>query len=351
MANLHFLLLATGTPSRHLIKAITDAGHTYDNHDPRDLYLFVSESEHGHDRLYNGQSKLETPVRLKAGAYNAVISRIGAELSHGAAILRHVNENLGVYSPQDADGLETASNKLKTTQRLSASGLKVPKTIYGKQVAHIQFVIDKLDGLPAVAKLLQGSQGKGVMLLETKLATNTMLESFYKMNASLKIQRFIDAKGKDVRAIVVGDKVAIAMERTSNKGDFRANISQNGSGRKIVLSEKDAKLCVDAAKACNLEFAGVDLMKDEKGNSFIVEVNGNPGHKIIELTNHNYFVDLVKFIESKVDKQEDEKKEESEKQATETRLGQIAEKQRRGFYVSNEERDFLAKHGRLGVRS
>lgn len=306
MASLHLLLLCTGTPSRHLLKALKERGHTYEHYDPRDLYLFVSESENGYDRIYNGSSKLEAPVRLKAGSYDAVISRIGAELAHGAAILRHINENLSIYSAQDADGLETASNKLKTTQRLSSSGLRVPKTIYGKQVAHIQFVIDKLNGLPAVAKLLQGSQGKGVMLLETKLATNTMLESFYKLNASLKIQRFIDAKGKDIRAIVVGDTVAVAMERTSNKGDFRANISQRGSGRKIELTEADKKICIQAAKACDLDFAGVDLMKDEKGNSYIVEVNGNPGTKIIDLTEHNYFVDLIKFIEFNLDTEGDE---------------------------------------------
>lgn len=351
MAKLHLLLLCTGLPSRHLIKAIEDAGHTYETYDPRDLYLFVSESEHGHDRLYNGHCKLDAPVRIKAGAYDAVVSRIGAELGHGAAILRHINENLGIYSAQDADGLETASNKLKTTQRLSSSGLRVPKTIYGKQVAHIQFVIDKLDGLPAVAKLLRGSQGKGVMLLETKLATNTMLESFYKINASLKIQRFIDAKGKDIRAIVVGDKVAVAMERTSNKGDFRANLSQNGSGRKVVLSDSDAKLCIDAAKACHLEFAGVDLMKDEKGTSYIVEVNGNPGHKIIDLTGHNYFKDLIEFIESKVSKKGKEGEEKANAQATATRLAQIEYKQKMCLYVSKEDRDFMAKHGSQGGRS
>lgn len=351
MDTLHFLLLNTGLPSRHLVRAIQDAGHTYDAHDPRDLYLFVSESEHGHDRLYNGQSKLENPVRIKAGSYDAVLSRIGAELSHGAAILRHVNENLGIYSPQDADGLETASNKLKTTQRLSSSGLKVPKTIYGKQVAHIDFVIKKLDGLPAVAKLLQGSQGKGVMLMETKLAANTMLESFYKLNASLKIQRFIDAKGKDIRAIVVGDKISVAMERTSNKGDFRANLSQNGSGRKVTLSENDQKLCINAAKACNLEFAGVDLMKDEKGNSFVVEVNGNPGTKIIDLTGHNYFADLVSFVESQVSGSNKKKASEAENQAVAMRLGQIADKQRRCLYVSKEERDFVMKYGPRGGRS
>lgn len=341
---MNYLLLCTGAPSRHLTKAITDGGHTYDTFDPRDLYLYVSENERGYDAIYNGSAKLEAPTKLKAGSYDAVISRIGAELAHGAAILRHVNENLGIYSPQDADGLETASNKLKTTQRLSAYGLKVPKTIYGKQIAHIEFVIKKLDGLPVVAKLLQGSQGKGVMILETKLASNTMLESFYKLNASLKLQRFIDAKGKDIRAIVVGDQVSIAMERTSNKGDFRANISQNGSGRKIKLTESEIKICVDSAKACGLEFAGVDIMKDANGKVFVCEVNGNPGTKIIDITGHNYFNDLIEFVESKVCFNDKEK--EVENKAIEKRLAHIENKKQVGFYVSIEDREFLTKYRR-----
>lgn len=355
MAHLHLLLLCTGAPSKYLVEAVTNRGHTYEHYDPRDLYLFVSESENGYDRLYNGSSKLATPTRLKAKDYDGVISRIGAELAHGASILRHVNENLKIFSAQDADGLETASNKLKTTQRLSSAGLKVPRTIYGKQVAHIQFVIDKLNGLPAVAKLLQGSQGKGVMLLETKLATNTTLESLYKLNASMKIQRFIDAKGKDIRAIVVGDKVVVAMERTSNKGDFRANISQKGSGRKIELSEADQQMCIKAAKACDLSFAGVDLMKDEEGTSYIVEVNGNPGTKIIGLTGHNYFVDLVKYVEvSKGEEGEDTSAEvdtvtntedSEEAEANAQRVKSITAAHNNCMYVSADDKAFMARQG------
>lgn len=321
MANLNLLLLCTGQPSRHLIKAVEDAGHIYEPHDPRNLYLFISESINGYDRTYDGRDDLETPVRLKAGRYNAVVSRIGADLAHGAAILRHLTENLDIYCPQDADGLETASNKLKTTQRLSMAGLKVPKTMYGKQIAHTDFVFNQLGGLPVIAKLLQGSQGKGVMILESKLAANTALESLYKLGASLKLQRFIDAKGKDIRAIVIDGKVSVAMERTSNKGDFRANISQKGSGRKIELSDEDKDICIRAAKAVNLTFAGVDIMKDSEGRTYVVEVNGNPGTRIIDITGHNYFVDLIACIEKNVSKNgkqdnDEESKSENQKQST-----------------------------------
>lgn len=291
------LILGTGKPSKHLIKAIENKGHTHETHDPRNLYLFVSESENGYDRLYNGSSEVESPVRIKSKDIDAVISRIGADLQHGTAILRHLSENLGIYSTQQAGGLETASNKLKTTQKLSAWGIKVPATVYAKNPVHIDFLISKVGGLPAVGKLLQGSQGKGVFILETPIAANTSLESLYKLDVGLKLQKFIDAGSKDIRAIVVKDKVVVAMERTGKK-DFRANISQGGAGRKITLSKEDEEICIKASQAVNLDFPGVDILKDKNGKTYVIEVNGNPGSRIIDITGHNYFVDLVEMVEN-----------------------------------------------------
>jgi ribosomal protein S6--L-glutamate ligase len=290
------LILATGRLSKHLIQAIEDRSHTYETHDPRNLYLFVSESENGYDRLYNGSSDVESPVRIKSKDIDAVISRIGIDLVHGSAILRHLSENLGIYSTQRAEGLELAANKLKTTQKLSASGIRVPATIYAKNPVHIDFLITKLGGLPAVGKLLQGSQGKGVFILETPIAANTALESLYKLNVGLKLQKYIDAGSRDIRAIVVGDKVVVAMERTGKK-DFRANISQGGAGRKITLSLEDQEICVRASKAVGLKFSGVDILKDSDDRTYVIEVNGNPGSQIIGITKHNYFIDLVEMVE------------------------------------------------------
>jgi ribosomal protein S6--L-glutamate ligase len=291
------LILATGRPSRHLVKAIENKGHTYETHDPRNLYLFVSESENGYDRLYNGSSDVENPIRIKSKDIDAVISRIGTDLLHGTSILRHLSENLGIYSTQRAEGLETASNKLKTTQKLSSAGIRVPATIYAKNPVHIDFLITKVGGLPAVGKLLQGSQGKGVFILETPIAANTALESLFKLNVGLKLQKFIDAGSKDIRAIVVGDKVVVAMERTGKK-DFRANISQGGAGRKITLSLEDQEICVRASRAVGLKFSGVDILKDSDGRTYVIEVNGNPGSQIIAITGYNYFIDLVEMVES-----------------------------------------------------
>lgn len=316
---LNLLVLATGTPSRHLINAITKRGHTYEHHNPNDLYLFVSESENGYDRIYNGSAALERPVRLKSKSYNAIVSRLGGGLEHGASILRHLTENLDIYCPQDADGLETASNKLKTTQRLSSNGLRVPLTTYASNPVHTDFLINKVGGLPAIGKLLNGSQGIGVFLLETPQAANTTLESLYRLNANVKLQKFIQTGAKDIRAIVVGDKVSVAMERAGKK-DFRANISQGGSGRKVELSKEDIEICIKAAKAVNLDFAGVDILKDGDGKTYVIEVNGNPGTKIIDITGHNYFNDLVDFIETKAEKTSKQGAEKSSAKAASTSL-------------------------------
>ena len=183
-------------------------------------------------------------------------------------------------------------------ERLSSKGLKVPRTIMAKNPVHPEFLIDKIGGLPAIAKLLVGSQGKGVMILESALQTNTMLESFNKVEIDLLLQQYIEAGAKDIRAIVVGNEVVVSMER-SGKKDFRANISQGGTGKKIELSEADKQICINAAHAIGLDFAGVDIIKDTDGTTYVIEVNSNCGEKIINITGVNFFDKLIKLCEVK----------------------------------------------------
>jgi ribosomal protein S6--L-glutamate ligase len=314
MLKLHFLVLATGAQP-HLVKAIEAAGHTYDVHDPRSLYLYVSESENGYDFVYAGLASLETPVRLKAKSFDAVISRIGAGLEYGANIVTHLNENIGIYTTQTGAGLLTASNKLRTTMRLSSHGVRVPRTIGAFNPLHPDFLVNKVGGLPAVAKTLTGSQGRGVIILKDEEQTNTTLEAFWRAETPLKLQQYIEGGKRDIRAIVVGNKVVSAMERTGIK-DFRANLSQGGSGRKIELTNEQKQLCVTASQALGLDFSGVDIMVDENGKAYVIEVNGNPGTGIIKITGHNHFTDLVEFVEKKVGKKNrDSTKEELTPQA------------------------------------
>lgn len=334
-----FLVLATGTPSRHLIKALE--GHKYEHHSPSDLYLYVSESVNGYDRMYNGNPGLAIPERLKAREYDAVISRLGSNLSFGATILQHLNENLGIYCPQSGAGLLVAQDKMKTVMRLSAAGIRVPLTVFAQNASHVDFIMGKLGGLPVIAKLLKGSQGVGVMICKDQEQTNTTLESFWGHDIDVMLQRFIDSERKDVRAIVVGEKVVVAMQRTGAK-DFRANISQGGSGVKVTLSKEQEEMCVKSSKVLGLEFAGVDIMTDKDGRSYVIEVNGNPGTKIIDITGHNYFVDLVKHMEAKM------RKIANTLTAVDKNVPIADENENEASHIGQDYRDLLAKE-KLGT--
>jgi ribosomal protein S6--L-glutamate ligase len=310
---MHFLVLAT-SPQRDLIKAIQDAGHTYDVHDPRRLYLYVSESENGYDSLYDGLASLEIPVRLKAKSYDAVISRIGAGLDYGANILTHLAENMGIYTTQTGAGLLTASNKLRTTMKLSSHGIRVPRTVGAYSPLHPDFLIKKVGGLPAVAKTLTGSQGRGVIILKDEEQTNSTLHGFWRAETPLKLQQYIEGGKRDVRAIIIGSEVVSSMERTGKK-DFRANLALGAVGSKIELTDEQKEMCVKASQALGLDFSGVDLMLDEEKKAYVIEVNGAPGNGIIRITGHNHFVDLVKFIEKKLGKESKDTKVESTEKA------------------------------------
>lgn len=301
---MHILILATSNPSVKLVEAIEARGHTWEHFHPAEIYIYTSEKVNGYDRVYDGWPQLEQPKRLNLKDYDAVITRLSGErLASFCNILRHLNENLGIYSPQTANGLLTATDKLKTIQDCSVAGIRVPRTVYAHSPAHVEFLINKIGGLPAVAKTIRGSQGNGVFLLNDVQQTNTSLQAIYNLKVDLILQEYIEADKKDIRAIVVGDKVVAAIQRQGSK-DFRANLSQaGGTGQKITLSKADEQFCVDAAKAVGLEFAGVDIMKSKADNTtYLIEVNGNMGTKSIDISGINWFENLVEHIEQKTSK-------------------------------------------------
>lgn len=294
------LILATHTPSKYLIEAIEARGHTYKHYKPSDVYLFTSDNTGGHDKVFNGSADLPQPRQILLKNFDAIITRLGGDLQYSCNVLKHLNENLNLYSPQTASALLNASDKLRTIQLCSNEGLRVPKTMYAKNPTHVNFLVHKIGGLPAVAKTVKGSQGNGVFILKDVEQTNTSLQAIYNLNVDLILQEYVESEKTDIRAIVVGDKVICAMERKGTK-DFRANLSQKGgSGKKIELSDDDRQICIDAAKAVGLEFAGVDIIKHYMtGKTYVIEVNGNPGTKSIEITDTNWFVDLVAHVENK----------------------------------------------------
>lgn len=268
---------------------------------PSELYLYISQFENGYDRVYRGNEDTTDPYRINLKEVDAIIPRIsGQGFEFGCAVVGHFEKCLGIYSTGSALGLRMASDKFWCSQEFSDAGLPQPKTVFADTPRHVDFLMKKVDGLPVVGKLPRGSQGKQVFILESPQAANTTLQTFFSTGQDVIIQEFIETGAKDIRAIVVGDKVVSAMER-SGKKDFRANLSQGGAGRNVLneLTEKEKELCIKAARSVKLDFAGIDFVRDSKGNALFIEANGNPGEKIITVTGHNHYADLLDLIVSR----------------------------------------------------
>jgi ribosomal protein S6--L-glutamate ligase len=295
------ILVLSAAPSSAATKSIVKAGerrgHTMVVKNPAYLYLLISDTVMGYDRVYDGFERDAKPERLPAKEYDAIIPRIGGNLSYATAVLEHLNNNLGIFSTQTSIGIKTAADKLISGQKFSQAKLKVPKTVLGDRAVHVQWMVEQVGGLPAIAKGLTGSQGKSVYPLKDPQQTNVFLENFFSRKEKLLLQKFIDGGCKDIRAIVIDGEVVTAMERTAAKGELRANISRGGSGRKIELSEEDQDICIRAARACGLEVAGVDIMKSVDGLTYTIESNGNYGYQIEEITKDDISTPLIKYCE------------------------------------------------------
>jgi ribosomal protein S6--L-glutamate ligase len=291
-----------------LTKTLKAKGHEVILLKPNQIYLYVSEYKSGYDRVYVETDNPNEPERLTMKGIDAIIPRIsGADFEYACAVVRHFEDCLGLYSTGTSLGLTIASNKFWTSQKLSEAKVKQPVTVFADSPQHPKFLIDLVGGLPAIGKLPRGSQGKQVFIMESEVGANTTLQTLYSLKQNVIIQQFIESGAKDIRAIVIGDKVVSAMER-KGKNDFRANLSQGGTGRDILneLTETEKANCVKCAKALGLDFAGVDFIRLAPNNCLFLEVNGNSGEKIIGITERNHYEDLIKLIESKVKRSDKE---------------------------------------------
>jgi ribosomal protein S6--L-glutamate ligase len=295
------IIILSSNPNDEAVISITKAGkkrgHTMETYNPADLYLFISDKESGYDRIYNGNKDLPEPVRIFTSDIDAVIPRLGANLDYSCAVLEHLTNNMGIFSTQNSTGIKMASNKLISLQKFSQAKLKVPKTLMGDRAVHVKWMIGKVGGLPIIAKGLYGSQGKTVYPLKDEYQSNVFLKNFYTRKENLLLQQFIDANSTDIRAILIDGKVVVAMERKGQKGELRANISQGGSGKKVELSKEDQELCRMAADAVGLKCAGVDIMKDKSGTSYVIEINGNYGYKVETITGVDISTPLIEYCE------------------------------------------------------
>jgi ribosomal protein S6--L-glutamate ligase len=211
------------------------------------------------------------------------IPRIGSSITQfGMAVVNHLS-TMGVTVVNDAPAIARSRDKLRGLQLLAGAGIDIPRTVMARHGADIEGMVEEVGGLPAIVKLLRGTQGVGVMLATTLAEVRTIVATFWDLDQEILIQEFVqESKGKDVRALVVGDEVVGAMRRTARKGEFRSNIHRGGEGKLIRLPKEYAAVAVRAAKVIGLDVAGVDLLEATSGPK-VMELNSSPGFEGLEL--------------------------------------------------------------------
>lgn len=240
--------------------------------------------------------------RGKDVRFDAVIPRIGASVTfYGTAVVRQF-ETMGVYTLASADAISRSRDKLRSLQILAREGIGLPVTAFARSVKDTESVIDLVGGAPLILKLLEGTQGSGVVLTETAKAAESVIDAFRQLDANILVQEFIEeAGGSDVRCIVVGGRVVASMLRQAAEGDFRSNLHRGGHAEATKLTTKERRTAVKAAKALGLNVAGVDLLRSDRG-PLVLEVNSSPGLEGIETaTGVDVATEMIEFIENHAD--------------------------------------------------
>ncbi|MEJ2620168.1 MAG: 30S ribosomal protein S6--L-glutamate ligase [Candidatus Thiodiazotropha sp.] len=252
-------------------------------------------------RCYMNTTSAKPEVHYNGNAlvgYDAVIPRIGASVTfYGTAVLRQF-EMMGVFPANESVAITRARDKLRSLQLLSRDGVGMPITGYANSPDDIHDLIKMVGGAPLVIKLLEGTQGIGVVLAETKKAAESVIEAFMGLKADIMVQEFIkEAGGSDIRCFVIGGKVVAAMKRQAPEGEFRSNLHRGGTAELVKLTPKERATAVKAAKVMGLNVAGVDILRSERG-PLVMEVNSSPGLEGIESATGKDIAGLIiEFIE------------------------------------------------------
>lgn len=273
--------------SRRLIEAAEARGHEVRVLDVLRCYMNITS--HHPSIHFKGEDLKE---------FDAVIPRIGASVTfYGTAVLRQF-EMMGVYPLNESVAISRSRDKLRAMQLLSRKGVGLPVTGFANKPDDIPDLIKMVGGAPLVIKLLQGTQGIGVVLAETNKAAESVIESFLGLKASVLVQEFIkEANGADIRCFVVGDKVVAAMERKAQEGEFRSNIHRGGSASLIKITPEERTTALRAAKTMGLNVSGVDILRSNHG-PVVMEVNSSPGLQGIEqATGKDIASMIIQFIE------------------------------------------------------
>jgi len=230
--------------------------------------------------------------------YDAIIPRIGATHTfYGTAVVRQF-EMMNVFPTNESQGISRSRDKLRSLQLLSRNGIGLPVTGIAHSTKDIDGLIELVGGAPVIVKLIEGTQGVGVVLAETKKAAESVIAAFRQLDANILVQEFIkEAKGADLRAFVVGGRVVASMRRQGAPGDFRSNLHQGGTAEKIKLTPEERSTAVRAAKTMGLNVCGVDMLRSNHG-PVVMEVNSSPGLEGIETSTHvDVAGKVIEFIE------------------------------------------------------
>lgn len=257
--------------TKRLVDAAIQAGHEVHVIDPLMCYMNIN--------------RLNSSIHFKGEVlegFDAVIPRIGASITfYGTAVLRQF-EMMGVYSLNESVAIGRARDKLRSLQLLARQGIGLPVTGFADKPGDIPDLIDMVGGAPLVIKLLEGTQGIGVVLAETRTAAESVIDAFMGLNAHILVQEYIrEANGADIRCFVVGDKIIASMKRQAKAGEFRSNLHRGGTASKISLTPEERRTAIAAAKTMGLAVAGVDLLRSNHG-PVVMEVNSSPGLEGIE---------------------------------------------------------------------
>ncbi|MBT5020432.1 30S ribosomal protein S6--L-glutamate ligase [Planctomicrobium sp.] len=239
------------------------------------LRCFMNIASHRPTIMYGGK---------ELTGIDAIIPRIGATNTfYGTAVVRQF-EMMGVFSANESQAITRSRDKLHCLQILSRDGVGLPVSGIAHSTKDIAGLIDSVGGAPLVVKLVEGSQGVGVILAETQKAAEAVIEAFRGLDANILVQEFIkEASGSDIRCIVVDGEVVASMIRTSNTGDFRSNLHRGGIAKKINITDEERSTAIRSAKSMGLQVAGVDILRSNHGPA-VLEVNSSPGLEGVEMS-------------------------------------------------------------------
>ncbi|WP_420401523.1 RimK family alpha-L-glutamate ligase [Flagellimonas sp.] len=274
--------------TKRIVEEAQNAGH----------YVEVIDHTKCSVKLGEGNPQIYLDEENVTNEFDAIIPRIGAKVTrHGAAIVKQFEMN-NVFSTARSLGITRARNKVRTLQIMARKGIPIPETVFSINPDNIEEQIKLLGGPPVIIKLQEGTHGMGVILAETKKSAKSIIDTLYKMDTSILLQRYIaEANGEDIRIIVVGNKVVASMKRTSDLDDFRSNVHRGADTTAIKPTAKEQYIALNATKYLGLGVAGVDLMRSKKG-PVLIEVNASPGLQGIEAaTGVNVAKHIIQFVE------------------------------------------------------